>query len=88
MGKMEEKVIRRSIRRVEDGRFLTGRGRYVADMDASACLHGHVLRSPHAHALIRRTDVSRAASLPGVHAIYTHADLAAAASATCPAWRP
>ncbi|CAN5896272.1 xanthine dehydrogenase family protein molybdopterin-binding subunit [soil metagenome] len=73
----QQKMIGRSVRRLEDGRFLTGLGRYVADIAAADCLHGHVLRSPHAHALIRRLDVSRAAGLPGVQAVYVHADLAA-----------
>ncbi|HEY6716045.1 MAG TPA: hypothetical protein VI232_06860, partial [Reyranella sp.] len=67
---MNEKYSGRSVRRLEDSRFLVGRGRYVADIDVPACLHGHVLRSPHAHALIRRIDVSEGASLAGVHGIY------------------
>jgi len=46
----------RSLRRVEDARFLTGRGRYVADLDAPGALHAVVLRSPHAHAAIRAID--------------------------------
>jgi carbon-monoxide dehydrogenase large subunit len=74
---MNEKHIGRSVRRLEDSRFLVGRGRYVADIDVAACLHGHVVRSPHAHALIQRIDVTRGASLAGVHGIYTAADLAA-----------
>ena len=74
---MNEKHIGRSIRRLEDSRFLVGHGRYVADIDIPACLHGHVLRSPHAHALIQRIDISRGASLAGVRGIYTAADLAA-----------
>ena len=74
---MNEKQIGRSVRRLEDGRFLIGRGRYVDDIAGAADLHGHVLRSPHAHALIRRIDVSRSTSLVGVHGIYTAADLAA-----------
>jgi carbon-monoxide dehydrogenase large subunit len=73
----QEKMIGRSVRRLEDGRFLTGRGRYVADIAVADCLHGYVLRSPHAHALIKGIDVSPATSLAGVHAVYTHADLAA-----------
>ena len=75
--KVPEKMIGRSVRRLEDGRFLTGHGRYVADIANAAALHGHVLRSPHAHALIERIDVSRGASLAGVQGIYTAADLAA-----------
>src|SRR4051812_24637890 len=74
----QQKMIGRSVRRIEDRRFLTGGGRYVADIAVPDCLHGHVLRSPHAHALLGGIDVSQAASLPGVHAVYTHADLAAA----------
>jgi carbon-monoxide dehydrogenase large subunit len=67
----------RSIRRLEDSRFLTGRGRYVGDIAEPAALHGYVLRSPHAHALTRSIDVSSAASLPGVHLVATADDLAA-----------
>lgn len=67
----------RSIRRLEDARFLTGRGRYVEDIAEPGALHGYVLRSPHAHALIRSLDVSRAASLDGVHLVATADDLAA-----------
>ncbi|MFZ5780034.1 MAG: xanthine dehydrogenase family protein molybdopterin-binding subunit [Pseudomonadota bacterium] len=70
-----EKMIGRSLPRLEDGRFLTGRGHFVADEAVTDCLHGYVLRSPHAHALLRRIDVSRAAALPGVRAVYVHADL-------------
>jgi carbon-monoxide dehydrogenase large subunit len=72
-----EQQVGRSVRRLEDGRFLTGRGRYVADLDAAGCLHGYFLRSPHAHARIGRIDFARAGSLPGVHGVYTAADLAA-----------
>ena len=77
MGNSErEKVIGRSIRRIEDARFLTGRGRYVADTESPDTLWGHVLRSPHAHAFIKRTDVSRASALAGVHGVHVAADLA------------
>jgi aerobic carbon-monoxide dehydrogenase large subunit len=77
MGNSErEKFIGRSIRRIEDVRFLTGRGRYLADIESPDALWGHVLRSPHAHALIKRTDVSRAMALGGVHGVYVAADLA------------
>ena len=64
--KLPEKVIGRSVRRLEDGRFLTGQGRYVDDAADAGALHGHVLRSPHAHALIERIDISQSASLAGV----------------------
>jgi CO/xanthine dehydrogenase Mo-binding subunit len=45
---------------VEDARFITGRGRYVGDIDLPGMAHGQVLLSPHAHARIKDTDVSRA----------------------------
>src|SRR5260370_17627219 len=74
---MNEKYIGRSVRRLEGSRFLGGRGRYVADIAGATDLHGYVLRSPHAHALIKRIDISRGASPAGVRGIYTAADLAA-----------
>lgn len=67
----------RSVRRLEDARFLLGRGRYVEDIDAGATLHGYVLRSPHAHALIKGIDVAPALAVAGVHLVATSADLAA-----------
>ncbi|TAJ83882.1 xanthine dehydrogenase family protein molybdopterin-binding subunit [Reyranella sp.] len=67
----------RSIRRLEDARFLLGRGRYLEDIAAPTALAGHVLRSPHSHALIHRIDTVQAAALPGVQLIATAADLAA-----------
>ena len=67
----------RSVRRLEDARFLLGRGRYVEDIATGDALQGYVLRSPHAHALIRRIDTVAATALSGVHLIATAADLAA-----------
>jgi carbon-monoxide dehydrogenase large subunit len=71
----QEKLTGRSIRRVEDRRFLTGRGRYVDDIESPGCLWGHVLRSPHAHAAIERIDVSAAKALAGVQGVFVAADL-------------
>src|SRR5471030_2053865 len=65
------------VRRREDQRFLTGRGRYADDtapVDALAVLY---LRSPHAHALIKGIDKEAALAMPGVVAIYTVQDTAA-----------
>lgn len=64
-----------SLRRFEDARFLTGRGRYVADLDAPGAVHGVMLRSPHAHAEIRAIDTAAARAVPGVVAVLTAADL-------------
>src|SRR5262245_36459007 len=54
---------------------VTGRAMYGADLQLAAMLHGRILRSPHAHARIRRIDASSAAGLPGVEAVVTSADL-------------
>lgn len=64
------------VRRLEDGRFLTGQGRYVDDLAPRDALVGYVLRSPVAHAEIVALDVAEAAALPGVHLVLTAADLA------------
>src|ERR1051326_6465788 len=54
---------------------VTGRAVYGADVQLPRMLFGKVLRSPLAHARIRSIDTSRAAALPGVHAVITAADL-------------
>jgi len=81
---MTENQIGRSVRRLEDVRFLLGQGRYVDDIARSGELHGHVLRSPHAHAIITRIDGAQAAALPGVRGVFTAADLAADGIGTLP----
>ncbi len=70
--------IGQSVPRTEDPRFLTGRGRYVDDIAMPGLLHGHVLRSPHAHARLIRLDTSAADAAEGVTLVLTGADLAAA----------
>jgi carbon-monoxide dehydrogenase large subunit len=67
----------RSRRRLEDERFLTGRGRFVDDLAVPGQLYGYVLRSPVAHARILGIDVPAALEAPGVRAVYTAADLEA-----------
>ena len=67
----------RSRRRVEDARFLTGQGRYLADIAVPGALHGVVLRSPHAHARIAGIDAGAARAMPGVRLVLTGEDLAA-----------
>src|SRR6266850_1866627 len=62
------------VRRVEDQRFLTGRSRYVDDIQLPHMLHGAVVMSPHAHARIRGINVDAAMKSPGVHLILTGAD--------------
>ena len=65
-------------RRLEDERFLTGRGRYLDDIVLPRQAWGHVVRSPHAHAEIAAIDTNAAAAMPGVRAVFTAADLAEA----------
>ena len=65
------------VRRKEDLRLLTGRGRYSDDLNLPGQAYAAMLRSPHAHAQIRSIDTSAALRVPGVLAVYTGADLAA-----------
>jgi len=69
--------IGQAVRRVEDQRFLTGQGRYVDDIVLPAMAHGVNVLSPHAHARIKRVDVSKAKAAPGVLAVLTGADVVA-----------
>ena len=62
------------VRRVEDQRFLTGRGRYVDDLQLAHQAYGAVIASPHAHARIRGIDVRAAVAAPGVLCVLTAAD--------------
>ncbi len=66
----------KSIRRVEDPKFLRGRGGYIADRVTPWTLHAAVLRSPHAHARIVAIDTTAAEALDGVHAVITGAQAA------------
>jgi carbon-monoxide dehydrogenase large subunit len=64
------------IKRREDPRFLTGRGTYVDDIKLTGLCHAAILRSPHAHAVVRSVDVAAAKQSPGVIAVFTGKDLA------------
>ncbi|HEV2140758.1 MAG TPA: xanthine dehydrogenase family protein molybdopterin-binding subunit, partial [Candidatus Dormibacteraeota bacterium] len=68
--------IGRRLRRVEDGRLLRGEAAFADDIEPGA-LHVGFLRSPIASGRVTGLDVSAARQAPGVHAIYTAADLAA-----------
>ena len=65
-----------SVRRKEDRRFVTGRGRYTDDVNLPGQTWAAFVRSPLAHARITGFDASEATSLPGVLAVYTGADFA------------
>ena len=66
------------VRRLEDTRFLTGRGRYTDDTVPTGALHAFVFRSSVAHGEITMLDVSDARDADGVHLVVTAADLEAA----------
>jgi carbon-monoxide dehydrogenase large subunit len=72
---MATDVLGAPIKRVEDPRFITGKGRYVDDISLTGMTHVVVLRSPYAHANIRSIDTSRAKAMPGVIAVFTGADI-------------
>jgi carbon-monoxide dehydrogenase large subunit len=67
-------VIGDAPKRREDQRFLTGRGSYLDDLAFDGLTHAVVLRSPHAHALIRRIGTEAARAAPGVLAVLTAED--------------
>ncbi|UOM35647.1 xanthine dehydrogenase family protein molybdopterin-binding subunit [Acuticoccus sp. I52.16.1] len=73
-----------SILRLEDERFVRGRGRFTADHHRPGEAHMVVVRSPHAHAEMRRVDLAAAAAMPGVLGVYADAELAADGLGTLP----
>src|SRR3989441_5066404 len=74
--------------RLEDERMLKGSGRYVADWNLPGQACGHFLRSDRAHAEIAALDASSALAMPGVIAVLTGADVAAAGLRPLPAAAP
>ena len=72
-----------SLPRLEDARFLTGRGRYIEDIDIPGQAWMHVVRSPHAHAVIERIDTAAARALPGVLGVFSAADLSSVGTLPC-----
>ncbi len=75
MGATDQGVIGQSVRRKEDARFLTGAGQFTDDVTFAHQTCGYFLRSPHAHAKIRKIDTAQAKAAPGVVAIFTGEDL-------------
>ena len=64
-----------SMKRVEDPRFIQGRGKYVANLQLSNMVHLAIKRSPYAHAKIKSVNVDAAKALEGVVAVFTGKDL-------------
>src|SRR5262245_23064577 len=72
---MATDVLGAPIKRVEDPRFITGKGRYLDDVQLTGTTHLAILRSPYAHANIRSIDISKAKTMPGVLAVFVGADI-------------
>ena len=72
----KSKWVGSSVKRKEDNRLLTGRGKFTDDIDLPGQLYCVVLRSPYAHANIASIDVSEALALEGVVAVMTGAEAA------------
>ena len=65
------------VERIEDARFLRGRGQFVGDLKRENMLHAAFLRSPTAHGLVAAVDVSAALAIAGVRAVITAKDIGA-----------
>ena len=81
---MKQFGVGQPVRRVEDRRFITGRGNYTDDINRPRQAYAFMLRSPHAHARIRAVEIAAAASAPGVLAVLTGEDLARDGLGTIP----
>ena len=68
--------IGQSIKRTEDRRLSTGKGKYTDDIKLVGMTHAHILRSPYAHAKILSIDISAAQAHEGVVAVFVGADMA------------
>jgi len=72
---MGAKYFGAAVKRREDPRFLRGEGRFVDDVTLPGVLHAAFVRSPHAHAVVRKIHTAAAAAAPGVARVFTFADL-------------
>jgi len=74
---MSETGIGARVKRKEDHRFITGKGRYTDDINLKGQTYAYFVRSPHAHAAIKSINAAKAKKMPGVVAIFTGEDVAA-----------
>ena len=88
MTALAETHVGQALRRKEDPRLITGRARYVDDISLPGTLWCAFVRSPEAHARIVSIDTSAARDLPGVHAVFTGADMGDLAGPLPLAWVP
>src|SRR5215210_8080326 len=73
--KHKQKYVGAAVQRLEDPPLVTGRGRFAADVSFAHQLHMRIVRSSHAHAKILNIDTAAARAAPGVHAVWTFADI-------------
>jgi aerobic carbon-monoxide dehydrogenase large subunit len=71
-------LIGQAVKRVEDKRFITGKGKYTDDIVLPNMTYAYIIRSPYAHAKILKVDTSQALAMEGVVAIFTGEDIAKA----------
>ncbi len=71
------KYIGASVKRKEDSRFVSGKGKFTDDIILPNMTYAYILRSPYAHAKIKSVKVDKAKELPGVVAVFTGQDIAA-----------
>jgi aerobic carbon-monoxide dehydrogenase large subunit len=71
------------LKRVEDVRFITGRGNYTSDYFPAGTLHASFLRSPHSHARFAFADLDKARALPGVKGVFTFEDFSTLGGLPC-----
>src|SRR5512134_2302793 len=73
-------VVGTPVVRVEDLRLVRGRGQFVGDLHRDGMLHAAVVRSEFAHGRVRAIDTGPGLAMPGVRAVFTAADVAAASN--------
>lgn len=81
-------VFGKAVKRREDPRLITGHGQYTDDVRLPGLLYAAILRSPHAHARIRKIDTSQALRHPGVVAVFTGQDIQGKMGTIPTAWLP
>src|SRR6202158_5802919 len=68
---MASRIFGSAIKRREDPRLVTGQAKYTDDFNLPGMVYMSVVRSPYAHARIRKIDTKKAASMPGVLGVFT-----------------
>jgi len=76
------KIVSKSKKKIDGPGLATGKRKFVDDFDMPGALVGKVLRSPHAHAIIKKINTSKAKKLPGVHAVLCYKDVPRVAHTT------